>query len=68
MAQTSDRVSAIAAMRVRLQGQQIAAMTPQQFEELAGDVRALSASALRQDETRGIRGMFRKMLQEMITR
>jgi hypothetical protein len=54
-AQTSDRISAIAARRVKLMPADLALATPVEREAIAADVRSMAASLLRQDETKGLR-------------
>lgn len=56
--QTSDRVSSIAARYVRLTADQVRRADP---EALAFEVRSMAASLLRQDETKGLRGIVRKL-------
>jgi len=58
MAQTSDRVSSIAARYVNITSRELA---QKRAGELVKDIRALAASVLRQDETRGLRGLVRKV-------
>jgi hypothetical protein len=57
MAQTTDRVSAIAARLSKITARTIlrAAADPEKLEQLRADIRTVAASALRQDETRGPR-------------
>lgn len=64
MAQTSDRVSAIAARLAKIDETTLLALTATQAsrEATAADIRSLAASALRQDETRGLRGLIKKVL------
>ena len=56
-AQTGEHVSSIAARFINLQPDTILAMAASDGsrERLARDIRALAASALRQDETKGVR-------------
>jgi len=63
MAQTSDRVSAIAARYAGVKADELLALTatPSMREQTAADVRSMAASLLRQDETRGLRGLVRKV-------
>jgi hypothetical protein len=69
MAQSSDRVSRIAATRARTSTREIVAMVenyrtnPHGLELLAQDIRALCGSVLRQDETKGPRkGLVARIL------
>lgn len=62
MAQTSNEVSALAARYMRYTPGQLAVETRSRPEALAADIRSLAASALRQDETRGLRGLIRKVI------
>jgi hypothetical protein len=64
-AQTSDRISAIAARRVKLMPADLLTATPAECEAIAADVRSMAASLLRQDETKGPRqprGLISRML------
>lgn len=63
MAQTSDKVSKIAARLLHLDGTTLLGMTatPSIREATAKDIRTLAASALRQDETKGLRGLLKKV-------
>jgi hypothetical protein len=64
MAETSDKVSSIAARYAGLSNTALKQMvqTREGLNEVAHDVRTLAASCLRQDETRGLRGLIRKVL------
>jgi hypothetical protein len=54
-AQTSDRVSAIAARYVNMPAKKLAMMTTGEAGVVLADIRALAASCLAQDEYRGQR-------------
>ncbi len=64
MSQTSDRVSSMAARHVNLTAETIMALAAKQStaEILAGEIRSMAASLLRQDEHRGLRGLIRKAM------
>lgn len=64
MAQTSDKVSSIAARYVNLDPDTLLALTatPASRVSTAADVRSMAASLLRQDEVRGVRKFIRKVL------
>lgn len=64
MAQTSDRVSSIAARYANMTAERVmaAAAKSSTAEIMAGEIRTLAASALRQDETKGLRGLVRKLV------
>lgn len=64
MAQTSDRVSSIAAKYANFSIVHLAAATSSSDKrnELIADIRTLAASALRQDEHRGFRGVITRLL------
>lgn len=59
MAQTSDRISHIAAKLLNIKGIDLDWASREELDDIARDVRALAASALRQDETKGKRDRFR---------
>lgn len=63
MAQTSDRVSSIAARFLNIKAETLMALTAKQStaEILADDIRSMAASLLRQDEVRGFRKLIRKV-------
>lgn len=63
-AQTSDRVSAIAARMSRITAETLMGLCakPSTAEVLAKDIRTMAASLMRQDETKGLRGIFKKLL------
>lgn len=63
MAQTSDRVSSIAARHVSITADQLLARTATNAarEELAFQIRSMAASLLRQDEVKGIRKLIKKI-------
>jgi hypothetical protein len=56
-AQTGDRVSALAARYAKLQPGNLNGLTADERRQLAADVRSMAASLLRQDETKGKRGL-----------
>ena len=59
--QTSDRMSSIAARRLKITGLDIRMVASiEEANELAADVRSMAASLLRQDEVKGLRGLLRK--------
>ena len=62
MSQTSDKVSSIAARLLKVTPAYLIARTAKDSsaEQLAEDIRAVAASALRQDEVKGIRKLIRK--------
>jgi hypothetical protein len=63
MAQTSDRVSKVAAKLSKLEAGDIfdaCHSGSAAVEQLAADVRSVAASALRQDETKGIGRFFKR--------
>jgi hypothetical protein len=64
MAQTSDRVSKIAGKYARLDSDLLLSLTATREirEATARDIRTLAASVLRQDETKGLRSLIRKVL------
>lgn len=64
MAQTSDRLSAIAAAYLNTTPADIerAGSSPRLSDKVAADIRSLSASVLRQDEVRGLRKLVSKVL------
>lgn len=55
MAQTSDRVSAIAARLSKITARTIlrSAADPEKLEQLRSDIRTVAASTMRQDEVKG---------------
>lgn len=63
-AQTSDKVSSLAANYAGINANNLLALTSTQAlrEQTAADIRSMAASLLRQDETRGLRKLFRKVL------
>lgn len=63
MAQTSDRVSSLAARYAGMSNTKFKdlASSPDGLNELAHDVRSMAASLLRQDEVRGLRKLIRKV-------
>jgi hypothetical protein len=64
MAQTSDRISALAARYASMTNTQFrhAAKSEADMAELAHDVRSMAASLLRQDEVKGPRMWVKKLL------
>ena len=62
-AQTSDKISSIAARYVNLTSARLLVATRRDstLEETAADIRSMAASLLRQDESRGIRKLLRKL-------
>lgn len=62
-AQTSDRVSAIAARYVNLTPARLIALTARDStaEAAAEEIRSMAASLLRQDEVGGLRTLIRKV-------
>lgn len=64
MAQTSDRISALAAKYAPLTPDRLRVITSDSHyrEATAADIRAMAASLLRQDETKGLRGLVKRVL------
>ena len=62
MAQTSDRVSSIAARYANLTANDLRSLDAVQQREMAADIRSMAASLLRQDEVKGLRGFWKKVL------
>ena len=63
--QTSDRVSSIAARRLKITGLEIRMVASiEEANELAADVRSMAASLLRQDEVKGLRGVVRRLFKK----
>lgn len=64
MAQTSDKISAIAARYLNVSAATLIALTesPTSAMKLRDDIRAMAASLLRQDETKGLRKILRKIV------
>ncbi len=64
MAQTSDRISSMAAKYVAMSNDALGrkVSTRDGRNEVAHDIRAMAASLLRQDEVKGLRGLVRKVL------
>lgn len=62
-AQTSDRISALAAAYIRTTPDDIeeAAADDRLAEKMSRDIRAMAASLMRQDETRGLRRFLKKI-------
>jgi hypothetical protein len=63
MAQTSDRVSSIAARYAGVTADEMLSMTASQQlrQETAAEIRSMAASLLRQDEVRGVRKLLKKI-------
>lgn len=64
MAQTSDKISALAARYANITPARLLGQTAKDegLKQTAADIRSLAASALRQDEQRGLRGLWRKVV------
>lgn len=64
MAQTSDKISSLAARYVGMSNTRFRQLAdnPESLNELAYDVRSMAASLLRQDEVKGLRGLVRKVV------
>lgn len=64
MAQTSDKISSIAARYVNLTPERLIGITAtdDRLRGVTAEIRALAASCLRQDEVRGIRKLWRKVV------
>jgi hypothetical protein len=64
MAQTSDKISSLAARYAGLTNDNLLSLTatPKLREQTARDIRSLAASCLRQDEVRGLRKLFKKVI------
>lgn len=62
-AQTSDRVSSIAARYTNLTSRRLIVLTKDDASaaKVAEDIRTMAASLLRQDEVRGLRKLIRKV-------
>jgi hypothetical protein len=63
MAQTSDKVSSIAARYATMTADRLLSLTAtdEMRRQTAEEIKTLAASALRQDETRGLRKLLRKV-------
>jgi ribonuclease HIII len=63
MAQTSDRVSSIAARYAGVTADEMLSMTAshQLRQETAAEIRSMAASLLRQDEVKGVRKLLKKI-------
>lgn len=61
MAQTSDRMSKIAAKYTNFRISDISMMNGIEQGEFQQDVRSMAASCLRQDETKGLRGRLSRI-------
>lgn len=62
MAETSNQLSRLAARYMRYTAGQLAVEVRSRPEALAADIRSMAGSLLRQDETKGLRAMVRKVL------
>jgi hypothetical protein len=64
MTQTSDRVSSIAARYASMTARRLTDLgsDPTTAANAAADIRSLAASALRQDEHKGLRGLIKKVM------
>jgi hypothetical protein len=62
MAETSDRLSRLAARYARYSAGQLILDARDRPETVAADVRSMAASLLRQDETKGLRGLARRIM------
>lgn len=64
MAQTSDRVSAIAASYATMTADRLLSLTASEEarQRTAADIKSMAASLLRQDEHKGLRGLIRKVM------
>lgn len=60
-AQTSDRISSLAARYADISSAELMSLTISQAEVRASDIRSMAMSLLRQDEVRGIRKFIRKV-------
>jgi hypothetical protein len=64
-AQTSERLSALAARLMKLRAEDLNGLTAEERRNAAANIRSLAASVLRQDETKGprqSRGLISRML------
>lgn len=61
MAQTSDRISSLAARYANITASELMSLTISQAEVRASDIRSMAASLLRQDEVKGLRKFIRKV-------
>lgn len=64
MAETSDRVSSMAARYRTMTARHVvvAASTDAGAAKLAEDIRSMAASLARQDETKGLRGFIKRLV------
>lgn len=64
MAQTSDRVSSLAARYARISNNDLRALLEGRdgLNEVAHDIRSMAMSLLRQDETKGLRGFIKRVV------
>lgn len=62
-AHTSDRVASIAARYATMTGPRLMALSAKisTADNAAADIRAMAASLLRQDETKGLRGLLKRI-------
>lgn len=61
MKQTGDRVSSLAGKYGRITAPQLVGLTLERATEIAADVRSMAASLRSQDETRGLRKLWKKV-------
>lgn len=63
-AQTSDKVSSIAAKYATMTADRLLSLTAtdEQRQVTASEIKSMAASLLRQDETKGLRGVPRRLL------
>lgn len=61
MAQTSDKISSLAARYAGYTKLRLAEDASANREQLVADIRSMAASLLRQDGTKGLRGLWRKV-------
>lgn len=63
MAETSDKISSLAARYATITPARLLGQTAKDegLKQTAADIRSLAASALRQDEVKGVRKLFRKL-------
>jgi hypothetical protein len=61
MAETSDEMSKLAARYMRFTPGQLAVEVRSRPEALASDIRRMAASLLRQDTTKGLRGLLKRI-------
>lgn len=63
MAQTGDKISSLAGRYANVTADELLALTASDGmrRETAWEIRRMAASLLRQDETKGVRGIIRKV-------